>query len=88
MYEYGLISEVADVKLEKSATATKDEFVQNLQVALAGVIFRVTEHMKTFQGGGWEIMSHQSTSLDRYLVVSFLIPVSYTHLTLPTILLV
>lgn len=73
MYEYGLISEVADVKLEKLTTAIKDEFVQNLQVALAGVIFRVTERMKTFQGGGWEIMSHQLTSLDRYLVVSFLI---------------
>lgn len=73
MYEYGLISEVADVKSEKLATATKDEFAKNLQVALTGVIFRVTERMKVFQGGGWEIMSHQLNSLGSFLVVSFLI---------------
>ena len=73
MYEYSLISEVADVKLEKVATATNDEFTKNLQASLSGVIFRVTERMKAFQGGGWEIMSHQLTSLGSFLVVSFLI---------------
>ena len=73
MYEYDLISEVADVQLEKLATTTKDEFAQNLQVALPRVIFRVTERMKAFQGGDWEIVSHQLTRFDHYLVISFLL---------------
>jgi len=73
MYEYCVMFETADVKPEILVTATKDEFSQNLQVALAGVIHRVSERMKTFQGGGWEIMSHQLTRLDLYLIVSFLL---------------
>lgn len=74
MYEYSLISEVADVKLEKVAITNKDGFTKNLQASLSSVIFRVKERMMAdFQGGDWEIISHQLNNLDRYLVVTFLI---------------
>ena len=74
MYEYDLISEVADVKLEKVATANKDDFAKYLQASLSSVIFSVKQRMTAeFQGGDWEIVSHQLNNLDRYLVVTFLI---------------
>ena len=73
MYEYGVIFETANVKPEILATATTDELSQNLAVALGGVMDRVPERMKSFQGGGWEIISHQLTRFDRHLVVSFLL---------------
>jgi len=73
MYEYGIVFEVADMTPEILATATKDEFSQNLGAALNKVITRVPERIKTFQGGDWEITSHQLTRFDHYLVISFLL---------------
>ncbi|MCK4529452.1 hypothetical protein KAW18_18970 [candidate division WOR-3 bacterium] len=73
MYEYSLMVKTADVKLEALATATTDELTQNVAVALGGVIDEVSKSMKLFQGGDWEIISHQLTRLDRYLVASFLL---------------
>ena len=73
MYEYSLMVKTADVKLEALATATTDELTQNVAVALGGVIDEVSKSMKSFQGGDWEIISHQLTRLDHYLVASFLL---------------
>ena len=73
MYEYAIMSETVNVKPEALVAESKKELLNSLGIALVRVMDIVHKSLKTYEGGGWEIMSHQLTSLDRYLVVSFLI---------------
>lgn len=73
MYEYAILSEAVNVKPEVLVAATKKELLDNLGIALIRVMDIAQKSIKTFQGGGWEILSHQMTRLDHHLVVSFLI---------------
>jgi len=73
MYEYSLMVKTADLNPEALATATKDELSKGIGVALGGVIRELSKGMETFQGGGWEIISHQLTGFEHHLFASFLL---------------
>ena len=73
MYEYRIVLKILDVKLEKLAVATKDDLSDNLEVGLKEHLAFMKENLPKLDGGGWEILSHQLTSLGSFLVVSFLI---------------
>lgn len=73
MHEYSIILEATDVEPEIRPTATKAEFSQNLEVALNKAVSRMSERIKIFQEDAWEIVSHQLTWFDQYLVISFLL---------------
>ena len=55
------------------ADATSNEVSQGIAVGLNNIVQKVTKGMQKLQGGGWEMVSHQLTRIDRHLVVSFLL---------------
>ena len=73
MYEYAIMSETVNVKPEVMVTETKKVLLDNLGTDLIRVMDIVHKSLRTYEGGGWEILSHDLTKLDRHLVVSFLI---------------
>lgn len=73
MYEYSLMVKTADLNPERLATASKDELSKGIMGALGGAIGELSKGMETFQGGGWEIISHQLTSFEHHLFASFLL---------------
>ena len=73
MYEYSMMIKTADLPLETLAAATKDELSKAILGALGGAVSGLSKGMETFQGGGWEITSHQLTRFDSRLFASFLL---------------
>jgi len=73
MYEYSVMVKTADLKPEALATATKDELSKGIGGALGEAISELSKGMDTFQGGGWEIISHQLTTFEHHLFASFLL---------------
>ena len=73
MYEYSVMVKTADLNPETLATATKDELSKAILVALGGAISELSKGVDTFQGGGWEIISHQLTRFEHHLFASFLL---------------
>jgi hypothetical protein len=53
--------------------ATSDEVSQGLTIALAQVIQTVGKAAQSLEGGGWDVISHEITRLDRHVVISFLL---------------
>ena len=73
MYEYSVMVKTAELNPEALATATKDELSKTIGVALGGAMSELSKGMETFQGGGWEIISHQLTRFEHHLFSSFLL---------------
>jgi hypothetical protein len=73
MYEYSLMVKTAHVKSEELATATGDKLSQIVGGVLGNAASEVSRGVESFQGGGWEIISHQVTRFDRDFVTSFLL---------------
>jgi len=73
MYEYAIMSETVNVKPEALVAESKKELLSSLGIDLVRVMDIVHKSLNTYEGGGWEILSHDLTKLDRHLVVSFLI---------------
>jgi len=55
------------------ANRSDDQFGAGLGIHLAPLIEKMTKGAETFQGGGWEVLSHQLTPLDGHLVMSLLL---------------
>jgi hypothetical protein len=73
MYEYSMMVKAADLNPEALATANRNELSKGILGALGGAISELSKGMDTFQGGGWEIVSHQLTRFEHHLVASFLL---------------
>jgi len=73
MYEYSVMVKTTDVKSEELATATGDKLSQIVGVVLGNTANEVSKGVESFQGGGWEIISHQLTRFDHHFVTSFLL---------------
>jgi len=73
MYEYSVMVKTVDLNPEALATANKDELSKGILGALGGAISELSKGMDAFQGGGWEIVSHQLTRFEHRLVASFLL---------------
>ena len=73
MYEYSVMVKTTDLNPEVLATATKDELSKAILAALGGAISELSKGIDTFQGGGWEIVSHQLTGFEHHLFTSFLL---------------
>lgn len=73
MYEYSMMVKTTDLNPEALATANKDELSKGIGVAVGGAISELLKGMDTFQGGGWEIISHQLTAFEHHLFASFLL---------------
>ena len=55
------------------ADASTDELNQAIALQLGAIVNRTTESVADLPEGDWEIMSHDITRIDRYLLVTFLI---------------
>jgi hypothetical protein len=73
MYEYSMMVKTADLSPEALATANKDELSKGILGALGAAVSELSKGMDTFQGGGWEIISHQLTRFENHLFASFLL---------------
>ena len=71
-YEYSIV--VQDITIKPGiGDSTGSEVSEDLSRALMKPLQAVNKTVDTYQGGGWEIVSHQLTRLDRHLALSFLI---------------
>jgi hypothetical protein len=74
MYEYSLMVKATELTSEALAAATgHDNVGQTVLAALGNAVNEVSRGVESFQGGGWEIISHQLTTFDRYFITSFLL---------------
>jgi len=72
MAEYGMIVTTGELTVG-IADASADEVSQSLTVVLTEMLQKTSKGIETLQGGGWSIVSHEITRIDRHLVVSFLL---------------
>ena len=62
------------INLTKQAEeALPAEVAKSMAVSFAKVLQSTSKGMETFQGGGWEIVSHQITRIGHTLFVTFII---------------
>ena len=73
MYEYSVIVRTLDMIPENLARATADDFHDSIALALTQTIDIVEKDLDKFQGGGWEMLSHDVNMSERFMVVSFLL---------------
>ena len=73
MYEYSIIVRTLEIKAEELADATFDQLHLVIGAALTQTIAYVEEGLETFQGGGWELVSHELSNIADFMVVSFLL---------------
>lgn len=72
MFEYGTILQT--INLTKQAEeALPAELAKGLGMSFARLMQKVSKGLETFQGGGWEILSHQITRIGHSLFVTFII---------------
>jgi len=72
MSEYSMMVQTAELK-PGIADMTTNEVSQSLSQAFGQAVSKAAQGANTVAGGGWEILSHEITRLDRHLVVSFLL---------------
>jgi hypothetical protein len=72
MAEYGMMVQNIEIK-PGMADAAPSEISQSLTVGLGQIVQKASKGLETFQGGGWAIVSHALTSVDRHLILTFLI---------------
>ena len=72
MGEYSMMVQTMQLQPGMS-DATGEEVGKSLAVALGQIVKTVSTASQKLEGGGWEIVSHELTRIDRHLVVSFLL---------------
>ena len=72
MAEYATIAFGFDVKKEVSSVPLS-EFNKQMTIALGDLTNKIEAATKTFQGGGWTILSHSSAAFDNRLLVTVLL---------------
>jgi len=72
MAEYAVLATTGELKVGM-ADASANEVSQSVTVVLNQIVQKAAKGMEKLQGGGWDIVSHEVTRIDRHLVVSFLL---------------
>jgi hypothetical protein len=72
MYDYAAYTIGLDLKVGIE-DLTADQVAATLNAIIAGAITKVTPQLETYNGGRWEIMSHDLMRLQSHLVLSFLL---------------
>lgn len=70
--EYATLVEVGELNEGLAAMSSKDVALSMIG-GLGGLVNKVSNAIKTLDGGGWEIVSHEITVISRHLIVSFLV---------------
>ena len=73
MYEYAIMSETVAVKPELLVADTKKALLDGIGMGMVRVMDVVHKSLKSYEGGGWEIVSHDLTKLEHHLLITFLI---------------
>ena len=78
-YEYSMIVTTGQLN-PGAADATAEELSQSVAPQLGSLVQKVGKNLANFPGnapankqGGWEIVSHDITRIDRHLLTTFLI---------------
>lgn len=71
-YEYSVMVQGMDVP-PQAVQAGRDELAQSLTIGMGNLIGTMSNAVESFQGGGWEIVSHELTPFGTRLAVSFLL---------------
>ena len=72
MSEYATVVTNVDLKPE-AYSQTGDKLAQSLTLTLSKVLKNTTKARESFQGGRWDILSHQIFRIGDHLLVSFLL---------------
>ena len=72
MAEYSTVVTHIDLKPE-AYSQTGDQMAKNLTAVLGKVLKSTAKLSESFQGGKWEILSHQIFRIGDHLLVSFLL---------------
>lgn len=70
--EYATLVEVGELQKGIEDMKSKDVAVSMIS-GLGGLVNKVSDAIKTLDGGGWEIVSHEITVISKHLIVSFLL---------------
>jgi len=70
--EYATLVQVGELEAHISDLAPEDVAL-SFTKALGGLVHKVTQAIKTLDGGGWQIMSHEITAISKHLIVTFLV---------------
>jgi hypothetical protein len=70
--EYATLVQVGELEA-KIPDMTSKEVALSVTEGLGRLVHKVTQAIKTLEGGGWEIVSHEITVISRHLIVSFLV---------------
>ncbi|HUJ76943.1 MAG TPA: hypothetical protein VL359_18910 [bacterium] len=72
MAEYGLMTQIIEVTPEL-ADASASEMGQALTMKLNPLVQAASRGLGSLEGGGWSMVSHSLTRVDRHLVLTILI---------------
>ena len=71
-HELGMMVAGLEIAPDILAQAT-DVVTDQMQQGLAVILETTQSELPSYQGGGWEIVSHTLTRLDSHLIVTFLL---------------
>lgn len=71
-FEYGMMVETGELK-PGMADATAGEVSRSLTLGLGNIVQKASKGLETLEGGGWVIVSHDLTRIERHLVLSLLV---------------
>lgn len=72
MGEYGIMVQALGIKPDM-LDATPEQIGQSFTAGLGRMVEKASKGVDSFDGGGWTIVSHALTKLDRHLIISFLL---------------
>ena len=71
-YEYSFMVQTAELN-PGIVDMTTEQVGQGLAVSLMPVVQRASNAIQSLPPGGWEVVSHDLTRIDRHLILSFLL---------------
>jgi hypothetical protein len=72
MIEYSVIVRTPQLQLG-TTEPNSGEVSEATACALGGIVREVSEDCGKVEGGGWRVLSHDLTRIDRQMIVSFLL---------------
>jgi hypothetical protein len=72
MGEYRIMVQALGIKPDM-LDATPEQIGQSFTAGMGRMVEKAAKELDSFEGGGWTIVSHALTKLDRYLIVSLLL---------------
>lgn len=72
MFEYGFIVKTVEIRAGL-ADATSNEVSRMLSIGLVPLARDISNSLPNLPPGGWKVLSHDLTRIDRHLILTFLI---------------